>query len=122
MSLGFYAGRHSKFNARPTRCREEKTHHSGMEASRCNELHLLQAGGLIRDLEAHPQPRFDLKVNDTHVCHYLADFAYVDCETEQRVVEDVKGYATAEYTLKKRLMLACLGIEVQEIRKVRGRR
>jgi hypothetical protein len=93
-----------------------------MEAARCDELHALQAGGLIRDLEAHPQPRFDLGVNDVHVCHYLADFAYVDVETGERRVEDVKGFATAEYRLKKALMLACLNIEVQEVRRVRGRR
>jgi hypothetical protein len=93
-----------------------------MEASRCNELHALQAGGLIRDLEAHPQPRFDLRVNDVHVCHYLADFAYHDNESGTRVVEDVKGFRTDTYQIKARLMLACHGIEVQEVRKVRGRR
>lgn len=122
MSLGFYRGRDSKFNARPTRCRQGTTHHSAMEAARCDELHLLQQGGLIRALEAHPQPRFDLDVNGVHVTRYLADFAYVDVETGGRVVEDVKGYATAEYRLKKALMLAVHGIEVQEVRRVRGRR
>jgi hypothetical protein len=115
--------RNSKFNANPTRCRSQNlTHHSAMEAARCDELHALQGGGLIRDLEAHPQPSFDLRVNDVHICHYLADFAYTDAETGQRVVEDVKGFATAEYKLKCRLMLAVKGIEVQEVRKVRGRR
>lgn len=122
MSLGFYRGRDSKFNARPTRCHQGTTHHSAMEAARCNELHALQAGGLIRDLEAHPQPRFDLDVNGVHITRYLADFRYTDAETGQAVVEDVKGHATQEYQLKKRLMLAVHNIEVQEVRKVRGRR
>lgn len=122
MGLGFYRGRNSKYNARPTRCRQNITHHSAMEAARCNELHVLQEGGLIRDLEAHPQPRFDLAVNDVHITRYMADFRYTDAETGQTVVEDVKGHATQEYQLKKRLMLAVHGIEVQEVRKVRGRR
>jgi hypothetical protein len=96
-------------------------HHSGMESRRCDELHLMQQGELIRELEAHPQPRFDLKVNDVHVTNYIADFAYHDAETGERVVEDVKGMSTAEYRIKKALMLACLGIEVREVRRVRGR-
>ena len=122
MGLGFYRGRDSKFNARPTRCREGVMHHSAMEAARCDELHVLQVGGLIRDLEAHPQPRFDLDVNGVHVTRYLADFSYVDVETGEKRVEDVKGFATAEYKLKKALMLAVHGVEVQEVKRVRGRR
>ena len=97
-------------------------HHSAMEAARCDELHVLQVGGLIRDLEAHPQPRFDLDVNGVHVTRYLADFSYVDVETGEKRVEDVKGFATAEYKLKKALMLAVHGVEVQEVKRVRGRR
>ena len=115
MSLGFYRGRDSKFNNKPTRCRQGLMHHSGMEARRCDELHLMQQGELIADLEAHPQPRFDLKVNDAHICHYLADFAYRDLETGERVVEDVKGHATEVYKLKERLMLAIHGIEIRRV-------
>lgn len=122
MGLGFYRGRDSKFNARATRCRTGTMHHSAMEAARCDELHALLSAGLIRDLEAHPQPRFDLAVNDVHITRYLADFAYTDVETGERRVEDVKGFATGEYKLKKALMLAVHGIEVQEVRRVRGRR
>ena len=122
MGLGFYRGRDSKFNARPTRCREGVMHHSAMEAARCDELHVLQVGGLIRDLEAHPQPRFDLDVNGVHVTRYLADFSYVDVETGEKRVEDVKGFVTAEYKIKKALMLAVHGVEVQEVKRVRGRR
>lgn len=118
--MGFYRGRHAKFNANPTTCRQGRRHHSALEAARCDELHLLQEGGLIRDLE--DQPKYDLKVNDVHICHYIADFAYVDVETAERRVEDVKGFATAEYRLKKALMLAVHGIEIQEVRHVRGRR
>jgi hypothetical protein len=88
-----------------------------MEAKRCNELHLMQRGELIHDLQAHPQPRFDLTVNDVHICDYLADFSYVDTESGEKVVEDVKGHRTEVYRLKRRLMLACHGIEITEVRK-----
>jgi hypothetical protein len=86
------------------------------ECKRCNELHAMVNAGLISDLDAHPQPRYDLKVNDVKVCAYLADFRYTDNETGEQVVEDVKGYRTDVYRLKKKLMLACHGIEVEEVR------
>ena len=117
MSLGYYRGRHSKYNAKPTRCRQDLMHHSAMEAKRCNELHLMQQGELISDLQAHPQPSFDLVVNDVKVCRYMADFAYTDLESGRSVVEDVKGHRTEVYRLKKKLMVACHGIEVEEVKR-----
>jgi hypothetical protein len=89
-------------------------HHSKKESKRCTELHVMQAGGLIRDLEAHPQPRYDLEVNGVDVLRYIADFRYVDVDTGETVVEDVKGFKTEIYQIKKRLLLACHGIEVRE--------
>lgn len=117
MGLGFYRGRHSKFNAIPDRCREGVMHHSKLETKRCNELHLMQTGGLIRDLEAHPQPRFDFVVNEIRICSYSADFRYYDLQLDREVVEDTKGHATEVYKLKKKLMLAVFGIEVEEVRR-----
>ena len=109
--------RASKYGNVPARCREGIFHHSKLETKRCNELQLMQTGGLIRDLEAHPQPRFDLVVNDVKVCAYIADFRYFDTQLDREVVEDVKGKATEVYKLKKKLMLACLGIEVEEVKR-----
>lgn len=111
-----------KYRNAPTRCQQGTLHHSRIEAARCDELHVLQAGGLISNLEAHPQPKFDLSVNGTHICHYIADFAYYDAAHGEQVVEDVKGFVTDVYKFKKRLMMACHNIEVQEVRRVRGRR
>lgn len=121
MSLGYYRGRDSKYNATPTRCRQGVMHHSGMESRRCDELHLMQDGKLIAELEAHPQPRLHLVVNDVHVCDYMPDFRYLDAETGEQVVEDVKGHATAEYKIKARLVRALFGVEIREVRRVRGR-
>lgn len=117
-----WQGRDNKFGNRPTRCRQGALHHSGMESRRCDELHLMQQGELIEELEAHPQPRLDLTVNDVHICDYLADFRYRDRESGELVVEDVKGHATAEYKLKARLVRALYGIDIREVRRVRGRR
>lgn len=124
MGLGFYRGRHSKFNAKPKRCRQGVMHHSSMEAARCDELHLMALAQppLISELRAHPQERFDLTVNGVHVCNYMADFVYRDEETGNTVCEDVKGFKTSEYRIKERLMLAVHGIEISEVRRVRGRR
>ena len=69
--------RRSKFGNEPTRCNAAALHHSRKEATRCNELHVLQAGGIVSELEAHPQPHFDLAVNGVEVCRYFADFSYV---------------------------------------------
>jgi len=89
---------------------------SQMELARYKELKLLQAANEISGLEIHP--KFPLSVNGQTVCIYIADFAYNDVRRGTlRVVEDVKGMKTALYSLKKKLMKACHGIEIQEIRR-----
>lgn len=47
-------------------------------------------------------------------CAYVADFVY--CEGGRTVCADVKGVATGEYIMKRKLMLHVHGIEVLEIR------
>ncbi len=107
----------SKFSNRPLRCREGIMHQSTSEARRCDELHLMQQGGLISGLVAHPQKRYRLDVNDQHICDYLADFAYYDKERQMTVVEDVKGFQTEVSRLKLKLMAAIYGIDVELVRK-----
>ena len=109
--------RDNKYGNSPTRCSENVLHQSKAEARRCTDLHLLQKGGAIRGLKAHPQERYELDVNRVHVCAYLADFVYERTDTGELVVEDVKGHATEVYKLKARLMRAIHGIEIQEIRR-----
>lgn len=87
--------------------------HSQKEAARYRELNALERGKLIRDLEL--QPRFALDVNGIHICNYFADFKYFDNDRKVDVVEDTKGFRTETYKIKKRLMLAIHGIEVEEI-------
>lgn len=113
--------RRSKYRNRPTRCRQNVLHQSGLEAGVCDELHVLQAGGLISELEAHPQPVYRFEQNGVFIGTYRADFRYLD-EHGALVGDDAKGVRTREYEIKRRLMLAFHGIEVEEIRRVRGRR
>jgi len=86
---------------------------SKREARRYVELKLLQHHAKIGGLTL--QPKFVCAVQHVPVCTYIADFAYFDYEKNANVVEDVKGFKTAIYRLKKKLVLACFGIEIQEV-------
>lgn len=85
---------------------------SKREARRYGELKLLERAGVITNLEL--QPCFTITVNGQRVCTYYADFAYVD-RSGHRVVEDAKGFKTAVYRLKRKLMLAVHQIAVVEV-------
>ena len=84
--------------------------HSKAERGRYMDLRLLEKAGEIRELEM--QVRFPLVVNDLLICDYIADFQYQG--REGLVIEDVKGFKTREYLMKKRLMLAIHGVEIKE--------
>ena len=45
--------------------------------------------------------------------HYVADFVYTKDGTQ--IVEDTKGLRLPDYILKKKMMLALLGIRISEI-------
>ncbi len=79
------------------------------EASRYGGLKILEKQGYVSNLRCHPQyPLQEAFVN----CHgesvrkivYVADFEYNDREGNL-VVEDVKGFKTKEYILKRKLFL-----------------
>ena len=77
--------------------------------------------GIIRNLEIHP--RINIEINGKKICTYIADFRYIDPsqigpEGQQgaTVVEDVKGFKTDVYKLKKKLVEAChKGTVIHEI-------
>lgn len=85
------------------------TFHSKAERGRWMDLRLMEKAGEISELQR--QVRYPLEVNGLHVCDYIADMVY---EKNGLVVEDVKGYKTEIYRLKKKLMLAVHGIEIKE--------
>lgn len=93
---------------------------SKKEASRYEELRLLEKAGAIKDLRT--QVKFKLipaqrdeatgKVIERE-CSYKADFVYE--EDGKTVVEDVKGFRTKEYVVKRKLMLWRYGIRIREV-------
>lgn len=96
------------------------TFDSQAEADRYTLLKLAELRGYIRNLRL--QVPYVLikgerwsdgrKHRDTV---YKADFVYEDPETGKEVVEDVKGFRTKEYRIKRELMKAVHGIEIREI-------
>lgn len=93
---------------------------SKKEASRYEELRLMEKAGEIKDLRT--QVKFKLipaqrdeatgKVIERE-CSYKADFVYE--EDGKTVVEDVKGFRTKEYVIKRKLMLYQFGIRIREV-------
>ncbi len=104
------AARGTKYKARKVTA-FGRTFHSKKEAKRYGALLILQRDGTIGPIEC--QPRFRLEVNGHHIADYVGDFRYRDLTTGEVIVEDTKGFETPEFKLKKRLMKACLGIEVR---------
>ena len=114
------------------------TFDSRKEAERYSELKLLERCGAISNLELQKvyeliPAQYELyerygkngnRLKDgkkciEKSCVYKADFVYIDNETGQQVVEDVKGYkggqAYSLFTIKRKLMLERYGIKVKEI-------
>ena len=87
-----------------------KSFASKKEAKVYQQLKLLEKAGQISDLQT--QVTFRLDIDEHHICRYIADFVYI--ENGKRIVADAKGFKTPEYKLKKKLMLACHGIEILE--------
>lgn len=85
---------------------------SQREATRYSVLKIMQAAGVISDLRL--QVPYTITINGLKICKYVADFVYIDNGRE--VVEDVKGMKTPTYNLKKKLMKAVHGIEIQEVK------
>ena len=99
------------------------TFDSKREAGRYQELKALASRNLIEDLrhqvpfELAPGVKFSDESRKKPALRYVADFAY---KLDGRlIVEDVKSSITAKaaaYRIKRHLMLAVHGIEVQEVR------
>lgn len=86
---------------------------STAEAKRWGVLKLLQAGGQISRLQR--QVNFPIVIDGALVTTYRADFVYF--EDNHRVIEDVKGFRTKEYILKKKLVEACYrGVTIIEVK------
>lgn len=94
------------------------TFDSMKEARRYGELKMLERAGKVVDLQL--QPEFILTANNIPLTYdsgrkikYRADFQYLCTTRVKRIVEDVKGYKTTDYKIKKAIMKS-MGIEVVE--------
>lgn len=92
---------------------------SKKEANRWTALLLLEKSGEITNLrrqvryELVPPRRENGKTKDRGV-YYFADFVYTDNEGKE-IVEDVKGYRTEVYKIKKKLMWDRYEIDIKEV-------
>ena len=94
------------FNKYHTAAKEHRTIDGITFASRAEmlrylELKMLQRAGKIKNLKL--QPRFLLipKTEHERACFYVADFQYE--KDGSVIVEDVKGYRTNVYKIKRKL-------------------
>lgn len=88
---------------------------SKKEARRYTELKAFESAGAISNLELHP--KFVFEHNGFRIGRYTADFQYVDTDTGETVVEDVKGGRATRseaYGLRKKMMKAFFDIDVKE--------
>lgn len=88
---------------------------SKREAAYCENLILLEKAGKIGGLEF--QKRFSLLGPKGEViCTYVADAAFWDHEQDRFRVIDVKGVETDVFKLKRKMMRAIKGIDVEVVR------
>lgn len=111
----------NKYGAKKVASPDGLVFDSRKEYHRWYELKLLEKAGKISKLRR--QVKYVLipaQHEDRHKkllereCSYIADFVYVDADTGKEVVEDTKGVRTAEYKIKRKLMLYKYGIRIKE--------
>ena len=130
---GYKARSRSKYGASKTVVNGQKFD-SQKEADRYLELKMLERAGIISNLkrQVHFQltpvqrepdtigPRGGVKKGKVILdkSEYIADFVYIDNETERLVVEDVKGYRGGEayrtFKLKQKFLYQTRGILIHE--------
>lgn len=103
--------RRSKYGAKKTLYDGVK-YDSQAEAQRAQEIDMLIKAGKVQSVER--QPKFDIYINDTKVCYYKADFRITWADGTE-TIEDVKGFKTAMYRLKKKMTEAAYGIKIVEV-------
>ena len=104
---------------KPSKYRNRKTEYKGIqfdsqkEENRYRELELRERAGEIRNIEL--QPRYDIAVNGQKICKYFGDFRYEEVATGEVITEDVKGFRTKDYIIKKKLVKAIYNVEIREV-------
>lgn len=108
---------HTTQSAKPSKYRNQKTVLDGIsfdskrEANYYADLKLRERAGEISNLAL--KTRYDLIVNGIKICAYVDDFQFLDHTEGRYRVIDVKGVQTPVFKLKKKLMKAVHGIDVE---------
>ncbi|MDX0530767.1 DUF1064 domain-containing protein [Sinorhizobium medicae] len=116
----FRAIREADLIERPSKYRNKKTTVDGVkfdskrEAEFYSSLKQLERAGQVYEVEL--QKPYALTVNGQLVCTYKADFAFYDAIQKRNRVVDIKGVATKDFVIKKKLMRAVFGIDVEVVR------
>lgn len=109
------AARGSKYHAKKTEI-DGIEFDSAREAKRYTELRDMERAGKIQDLRLQVPfellPSFECDGVKYRGMKYVADFVYH--RGGKVVVEDCKGFKTAEYRLKKKLMAYINHINIEE--------
>jgi hypothetical protein len=82
------------------------------ERKRYQELVLMEKLGLISDLKTQVKVEVIPKQDGERAAHYIMDFQYV--EKGEEIWEDVKGFKTPDYILKRKLCLLLFGKKIRE--------
>lgn len=90
------------------------TFQSVKEASRWQELRLMEMAGEIVGLKRQLRIELVPKTKLYRAVSYVADFVYFDKRAGKTVYEDVKGMKTEVYKIKKKLLYWRHGIEIKE--------
>ena len=90
--------------------------HSKKEANFARVLDTLRKAKNIKDrvTDIEYQPKFPIVIKDKRICVYIADFRVRYADEREEII-DVKGYRTALYVLKKKLVEVLYGIEIKEV-------
>ena len=120
----------NKYHNKIIKTSEGLTFQSRKEYKRYCELQLMEASGLISNLQrqvkyvlipAQREPdtvgkRGGIKQGKLieRECAYYADFKY-QLPTGETIVEDTKGVRTPEYKIKRKLMLYVHNIKIKEV-------
>lgn len=95
------------------------TFDSKLEATRYCELKLLVKANVIKDLRLQVPyeliPKHTIEGISVRATKYIADFVYWDNEKNVEIVEDTKGFKTAEYRKKKKQLKQRYGIDIHEV-------
>jgi hypothetical protein len=113
--------RAGKYGARRAAAPDGRTFASVAERDRYMHLLQRQDRGEISGLRCQPSWRFPINGKElrvgSRVTRYTADFDYILAGSGQQVVEDVKGFLTADARLRIALAEAIHGFTVTLVRK-----